>query len=442
VGPTNPTTVGKMDQIYLVPGQPYAIVVFNNNPGWIAAVNISNLNAPVYSGLPTNIIQSPGGANNGPIIGKISGSYFYAGTNSGHLYIVNISNPVSLVATNLTYHPNASTIGGIDVVGTTVYLTGLNTGNFYIINASIPTSPSVTYSTNVSSNLVGVRVSGNYAYIADYANAGLAVYNISGSPSYVSTLSLSTNPGYIGLHPNGNLLYVTGYSTNVVWIIDINTPGSPSLISTLTPPAGGTFSGTPVSVVFQLPLIFIGNAQGKYNIYDGTLASVPVFIKTVVTGGTSTTSFAVDASYNLYVPNRTNSGYGGSIFQIYSPTLVGDPSAAIQVSSSGTISLKNVILSASVTVGTTIAAGATLLWSFNNIIGIPAVTSGETAVSVIPVTVGLPLSLPSTPWTLSATITNVSLSNIISIVVSYTNDTGSSQTISSPYNVCFVVCYV
>lgn len=439
-GPTSPPGIAKMDQICLIPAllATYAMVTFNSNPGWIAVADISNAASPHYVGLPTNIIESPGGANNGPIYGVISGNYFYVGTNPGYIYVINITNPAAISAETLTFRVDSSNIGGIFVSGNKLYATGLNTGKFYVISVSNPVSPTLLSTTTVSGNAVGLAVSNSFAYIADYDNEQIVSYNVSNGVVLAGTCSLTSNPGYVGLHPNGNTLYVTSYGSNILWIVDIMTPGSPSLVATLTPPGGGSFGGGSPSVQFQASLAYIGNSQGTYTVYSVVNPESPVFLTTTSSSGaTSTSSFAVDNQNNIYVPNRSNISPGGSILDILSPTSYSVVTDSITPQNS--VSIAASISSPS---GVLISSSGSQVFVWNNIVGNSPAVSGEAASQVIVVSVSNPLVLPGAPWSLSAVVANGSIPGTVTVTVTYTNDSGSAQTFPTSFNLDFIVAYL
>jgi len=443
--------INKMNQVLLVSASSpqYAMLTFNQNPGSVAAVDVSNSASPTYisPGVGTTIINSPGGANNGPIMGVISGNYYFVGTNSGYLYVFNLSTLPTITTVSQTFKPDTGDAGGLfavpTVTGATVYLASETSGNLYVINfIASPFSISTTYTVAVSSALIGVCVSGNYAYVSDYTNQRLAVYaltvnDVPSNPTLVTTLALPNEPGYIALHPNGNTLYICQFNGPNLWIVDIAAPINPYIVTTLQAPLGGNFGFGAVNVVFRSPIAYVGNSTGGYNVYNASIPEAPILQYTLNCGsGFATNGFDADNSGNIYVPNRAINTYppNVNVLSIFGPT-----STALTATVYNSVLVSALVHSYG---STSVPNGSSISWTFNNVVGVNPATSGETANGVSALKTTEPLILPiPTGWSLSATVTTVS-TNLINVIVSYTNNTGSSQTIPyGGYDVSFVVAY-
>ena len=327
-GPS-PNTPSKLDQALVVPGG-YVITLFNATTAGFGSINVSSLSNPTL--VNSFVVYNP--VNYGPFQGKILGNYLYAGTNNGrsYLYVINISTPTTLTFTNgptATLIDSGGSLGGLDVVGTNVFMTSETTGKFFVVNASTPSAPTITSTTTTGNvNLIGVRVIGNYAYIASYTNNTLLVYNISNLslPVLANTPVTNfflTNPAGIAIDPSGNYLYINSYGGNTLWVVDVGITGSPTnpvLISTLTIPGPATIAIQSYPII-QGTSLYVGlSSPAGIAIFNISTPTAVTMSKLFYLAYSSASQIDVDSSGNIYTPNRSNMNPSESLLQIYSPS--------------------------------------------------------------------------------------------------------------------------
>lgn len=222
----------------------------------------------------------------------VNGNYAYIASsdNSAELTIVDISNPASpLVAATFDLTAgnsgNANADGLAVVIGKTnyVYLTRSTSGGkeFYVFDISTPTSPSLVGSVDLNGDLAEIVQSGNYAYGASSDNTQeFQVIDVTSvaSPALVASLNLDegdTAANGISIAMGTNTVYLgrdgsTG--SPEFYIINVTTPASPFIISTLDI---GTHIIKSLDYSASSSLVFFANKEPSSDDYDSVDVSVP-----------------------------------------------------------------------------------------------------------------------------------------------------------------------
>ena len=261
-----------------------------------------------YVAPPPNItFTSSTATTNQPISTVISGNYCYVISANGNTFqIFNISNPASptLIGSIATYtSPNC-----LVVSGSRAYIINDYYNNSYLAtyDISIPASPTLIGSVLAQSGgVVGqnnaITLFGIYIYQMD-VSGNIKVYNISfGTPLLVNTISSFTNSGryslfisqgYLYLSSNtgsvyiyslaiptapslvgsvvaasqaivvsGNYAYASDSSTGTVYVIDVTTKATPTIIQTL---GSGVIGGTPIQLVISNNYLFVLSNNGGF----------------------------------------------------------------------------------------------------------------------------------------------------------------------------------
>lgn len=158
----------------------YCIVSFHTNPGYIRVYDVEDKKNPI-------LISSGVTINNAPNSIHITEENLYVVTNTGRLYIIDITDP-----TNLSIKKNLVLLSGNQIFGihtnddeTLAFAAGTVGDGLIVIDISDKTNPFVI--TNVSFTAGGVTYKQNKVYITDYNNSELRIYDVS-TPSSPSLL--------------------------------------------------------------------------------------------------------------------------------------------------------------------------------------------------------------------------------------------------------------
>ncbi len=178
------------------------------------------------------------GNNNGFKL-QVKGDYVYLIRNAGtpNLYILNISNlnSPSLVGSIAL----SGTLRNIYTDGGYVYVTSnSNNQELQIVDVSNPAAPFIagTYDAAGTSDANGVYVAGNYAYMAKASSTSHEFFVVDITNPALPALAGSVDLGTTGyeLVTSGGFAYVTSANnTQEVKVINISTPGSPTVQANL-----------------------------------------------------------------------------------------------------------------------------------------------------------------------------------------------------------------
>jgi len=197
----------------------------------LITVDISNPAAPVVRG---SLVLT-----NASVL-LASGNYVYVAveddTTGGGLAIVNVSNPAAPTLTS--YTETDGNAAGVAKIGNYVYLSHRDTGNFVgmkVFNVSNPASPTIVQSI-VRSNMEEVTVEGHHVYVAEGFD-GFEIFDASNPASLVSRsvqiLPDTPDSGYaMSVGVGGNYAFVPSYDTNKMYVVDISSKTSPSVVRT------------------------------------------------------------------------------------------------------------------------------------------------------------------------------------------------------------------
>ena len=189
----------------------------------ITVVDITNKAAPTIA---SNLVDATNLASVKDI--SISGNYAYVAA-TGRLTTVNISTPTSpTVASSLT-HANFTNASRVRVNGSSVYLLG---NSLCSISITLPASP--TYSGVVSTDAGGngaLAVNGSAIFTA--TSTGFRSYSTAATPVLLNTNQGPNQFGNVGtITASGSYAFVASNSS--FYSVNISTPTSPSIVSTLT----------------------------------------------------------------------------------------------------------------------------------------------------------------------------------------------------------------
>jgi hypothetical protein len=279
------------------PALPYdklnALVIDSNNRYMYAVVSVGTTpNAGAISvydiANPLNpILITTFGCNSVSVFQPLSitmnGNYLYVGTATGHLWIIDVtipSNPVT--AGQILSGALNQKLYNIDylISGTNSYVvaahqtTGLN-----IFQVTNPYSASLIYNQTASlaTKASGIAVNGSNCFVVYYtASAPYTIDNVTNwnlttptSPAIglSQTIAGATKITSIVIDKDYNLGFVTeSISGNVVYVLDISTPSSMTLLSTITMSNPSTPNQTieqPLVIDSNKRLIYINNSGGS-----------------------------------------------------------------------------------------------------------------------------------------------------------------------------------
>jgi hypothetical protein len=222
-----------MKGVWAVINDRYALVTFHENPGYLYVYDILIPTAPVLLPSPSVSI------NNGPNGSKYQDGYLYIPTNTGRVYVVNVSNPSISLPTGISNQPfGNSQLFAVTVDAESNYAYAANAAGQGLLIFDVTNKAAPVY-VNKSASYVaaGVTLRGNYVYVTNYSTGVLNIYDITTrtAPVLVGSVGGMTNPCAVTLDPTRMVAYVSGYSTANIWSIDVTNPVSPVLLDQVTP---------------------------------------------------------------------------------------------------------------------------------------------------------------------------------------------------------------
>jgi hypothetical protein len=225
-----PSGVNKMKGVWGVLQNRYAIVTFHENPGFVRTVDLNDPANPIFLGTSVTIDNAPNGS-------KVKGNYFYTATNTGKLYVVNVSNPASLSITGVVQPFVNSQMFDVDINDSETYAYLANTVGKGLLVIDITNKNSPSFVTNVGFAAGGVRTRGDYVYITKYdSSTAFRIYDVStpSSPTLVGSVGGFNFPVPIELHPTDDVAYVGGYNTGNLYAVDVSDPSNPVVHGNVT----------------------------------------------------------------------------------------------------------------------------------------------------------------------------------------------------------------
>ena len=252
-----------------------------------ASINACN---PTYVGKITN--GTEGALLVAPELLFVKGNYAYViDSNSKALEIVNISTPSSPTHTGkILLSSRASHQGpsGIFVQGNYAYITinsrFYNSGAIDVIDISDPTTPTNTATIRFNAPR-SIFVQGKYAYIITNINQFL-VMDISDKSNIreVGSISLGAYRYYepVSLFVENNYAYVVSHYSNVLRVLNISSPTSPTIVGSITNAQGEAVINVPQSVFVKGDYAYIASA-GLWPTFSGALEIVNIIRKTIPT---------------------------------------------------------------------------------------------------------------------------------------------------------------
>ncbi len=230
-----------------------------------------------------NYPDNPDGVGTGGI-----GYYIYEMGANGSIYIINTGNPTAVVKT-------VATGGG---VGYGIYaaktpqprLFAATTGGIFIYDITNPANPVLVSTILTGLDFVAVRGAPghDYVYANSFTDNKTYVINIS-TGAVVSSISYgmtgAIRRAFLYETPAGLFNYYTVNSLGDMWIVDVNNPASPVILTAWNSPAGGVANMPGGSVYvnndFAFALTSNGNDQGYLYMLDVANPSNPVLLDTM-----------------------------------------------------------------------------------------------------------------------------------------------------------------
>jgi hypothetical protein len=251
-----PLPVDAMKGVWGVLQDRYAMVTFHRTPGFLYTADIDDPTNPVFLSTSVTIDNAPNGS-------KIKGTNFYASTNTGRLYIIDVSDPtsLSLLGTVQPFSNSQAFDVDVDEAQNFVYFANSVGNGLIVFDVSVKTAPS--FVTNVGFNAGGVRTRGNYVYITKYdAATALRIYDVSNpaSPSLVGTVGGFNFPVPVEIHPTEDIVYVGGYNNPDLSAVDVSDPTNPIVTSTIT--IAGNNQPNFGSINFDGDIAYINSVNG------------------------------------------------------------------------------------------------------------------------------------------------------------------------------------
>jgi hypothetical protein len=225
-------------------------------------VSTGELKLPPFELTLAGSYDTPGSAYNV----AIDGDYAYVADYTGHLQVIDISDPANPTLAGSVGGINA--VYGIAVDGDYAYLAAST--HFYAINISDPTNPVLAGTYTTADILRGVSISGDYAYVAGYS-LGLKVIDIS-DPTNPLLAGSYTTSGYSSWNVDIDGDYAYLASTTYLRVIDISDPTSPTLACNYTTP--GSARGVAVSGDY----VYVADGASGLEVMDISDPTNPILV--------------------------------------------------------------------------------------------------------------------------------------------------------------------
>lgn len=305
-------SVGKLKTITLKGN--YALVTYQENPGWLFTFNVSNINVPTIVSPNTNYIIM----NNGPNGPDLVGNLMMIPTNTGLIYAINVTNPAALsLYSTIQVGSFGQQCFDVAINGNNAYVAQTaDVGGVYRLDVTNPASMSILGSaTGYVASTVASK--GSYVYVG--GQGGLRIYNL--SLTQLGIVSLPGSTYSVALHPTMNYAYLANYSSPIIYAVDVTTPTTPVVTATVPLPDGSAPPNfTNFSITSNNQVSIINTTNGHVYFMSILNPSTPVVYYTFVTGLGSLDGMTVDDNNNIYVSNRTGEPGTPNTMRIYSPT--------------------------------------------------------------------------------------------------------------------------
>ena len=290
-------SINKIKGVWKVINNRYVLTTFHENPGYVRTVDVIDPENPVF--LPTTVT-----INNGPNGCDATDNYLYLPCNTGHLYIVDITDPTALSTVGYSTSFTNSQIFDISVDDNESYAYGANASGKGLLVFDISNKSSPTLTTNISFNAGGVRWRDDNVYITKYNTNELLVYNVStpASPNLIGSVAGFTFPVPVELHPTEAVAYVGGYNNNNLWAVDISDPTNPTVTANINIAGNGQphFG----SINFQGDFIYLNSLDGYITVIAIHDPASPVVVCSMNTGYNSPMERMLINGDYLYLPDR------------------------------------------------------------------------------------------------------------------------------------------
>lgn len=165
------------------------------------------------------------------------GKYLYSVASdlgTGRLFVYDVTDPSSpaLISTQVMAGVSPTSIF---VQGRYAYMTSDGDGSLKIFDISNPSSVPAPTSIIIGGSPKSVYVSGRYAYVADGASS-VRIVDIStpATPVLVSTLSLNSGSAPVSISVQGRYAYVVSNSIALLNVVDVSNPLLPTTVGTST----------------------------------------------------------------------------------------------------------------------------------------------------------------------------------------------------------------
>lgn len=211
----------------------------------------------------------------------ISGSYAYITSGSGGLKVIDVSN--ALGPTPVASAGTSGNMVDVAISGTRAFVA--ETSGLAVFNIGNPLSPS--RSNTFSGAVSGVAIDGGKVYYSD--GSSLKIRDAV-SLSLLGELPDLGTPSSLSV--SGGLAFIV--SAAVLYVVDVSTPASPALMSTVTLPAAG------YEVTSQGRIAYV--ASGSVSVVDATVPSQAAIVATIGLGNSH--GVAVDGD-TLFVADVT-----------------------------------------------------------------------------------------------------------------------------------------
>ncbi|TSA30133.1 MAG: T9SS C-terminal target domain-containing protein [Ignavibacteriales bacterium] len=334
--PVSPTFVASIDSLAYCES-----VVISGQYAYVAAgtrshiVDITTPATPVYVGR----IAAYGGYHQ---YMNVRSGYAYVCNYDAGLAVVNVTNPVNPV--NVMAIPSGHRTAGIIFDGNYAYVAVGDTG-MVIYNVSNPASPVFTSKIRTTGRAAfvsygAVSINGvptGHIFVSNRLPApGISAINVANpatpvTSSFLEAFAAPTGIAYSPFYSNGKV-YVA-YGTAGLRILDVSTPSSPTLLSTLA------LSGEARGVAVKGNYAYVVGRDAGVHVVDVSNAASPVLLKTMQTSRSR--GIAINGNY-AYVATRDS---GLVVWN------VADPANPIRVAAVKGIDVENVAVAGNV-VGT------------------------------------------------------------------------------------------
>ena len=217
-----------------------------------------------FSPTPLSFVSIPGFANGV----AVNGNYAFVAAGAAGLQVVNVSNRSNpVIAASLALEGNAN---DIRLLGNLAYVAAGAAG-LEVVDVTNPLGPVLRGTLSTGGTALEVAVRGTTAYVANTSNLFIADVTNPASMAQISTLPLSGTIRGLDVDAQRKLAVVAA-GTGGIYVVDVSNPAAPVMRSQLTTAPGAESH----AVAIKGTVAFVADYHSFSESYQNSLASVDI----------------------------------------------------------------------------------------------------------------------------------------------------------------------